>query len=64
MEELITTVILVTFGFALDFNNTLTQQSQASAYYEVEKSDNLAAVKPSPHHLHSLDGIHNWKNSL
>jgi hypothetical protein len=28
MEELITTVILVFFGFALDFRNTFTHQTQ------------------------------------
>ena len=54
MKELRTRVILVTFVFALDFENTLTHQTQAPAYYEVEKSDNLPAVRPPHHHLHSM----------
>ena len=54
MEELITTLILVSVNFALDIKDTVTNQSKAPAYYEVEKSDDLPEVRPLPrHHLHS-----------
>jgi hypothetical protein len=40
VEELLTTVILVCFNFALDVRDTVTHPTQASAYYEVDKSNN------------------------
>ena len=48
MEELITTLILVSINFALDIKDTVTHQSKAPAYYEVEKSDDLPEVRPLP----------------
>ena len=41
MEELITTVVLVAFNFALDVRDSFTYQSRAAAYYEVERIDSV-----------------------
>ena len=59
MEELLTTVILVSFNFALDVRDIVTRQTKVPAYYEVEKSNNLTEVRPLPHHhLHSIQRGH------
>ena len=59
MEELLTTVILVSFNFALDVRDIVTRQTKVPAYYEVEKSNNLTEVRPLPHHhLHSIQRDH------
>ena len=54
MEELLTTVLLLSFNFALDIRDGLTHQTNAAAYYEVENSNNVTEVTP---HLRS-NSIH------
>lgn len=51
MEELITTVIILSFNFALDVRNTFSHQTGTPAYYEVKKSDNVAEARSSFHYL-------------
>ena len=59
MEELITTVFLVWFNFALGVRDTVTHQAEAAAYYEVEASNNLPERKPLlHHHAHSIGKAH------
>jgi hypothetical protein len=55
VEQLITTVVLVCFNFALDVRDTVTHQTQVPAYYEVEESNKIPEVRPIPHH--HLDSI-------
>ena len=50
MEELITTVFLVWFNFALGIRDTATYQAGAAAYHEVEARNNLPEWKPLLHH--------------
>jgi hypothetical protein len=57
VEELITTVILVSLTFALDLKDALAHESTKPAYYEVEQSDNLPQEKSlARHHLHRSGG--------
>jgi hypothetical protein len=59
VEELLTTVILVSFNFALDVRDIVTHQTKVPAYYEVENSNHIAEVRPLPHHhLHNIQRGH------
>jgi hypothetical protein len=59
MEELITTVILLSANFVLDIRDTVTHQSKAAAYYEVENSENLSEVRRLPHrHAPNIGKVH------
>lgn len=57
MEELITTVIVLSFNFALDVRDTLGHQSRTAAYYEIEQSDSTAEVGSlSQYHVQNKGG--------
>ena len=58
MEELLTTVILISVTFALGVRDTVTRQTKVPSYYEVEKRDDMTQASLVPHHLRHVQREH------